>query len=101
MQGNNQQPQTRAQQGGANKPTRTRNQAGRTKIRAHAFALGGEEVTDPTTVIEGTIRQLDALRDEANVKFSHVSVLSKIVIDIEEAQHRDEEIQKLKKLVGI
>ncbi|KAK4421797.1 hypothetical protein Salat_2130300 [Sesamum alatum] len=42
--------------GGANKPIGTGNQAGRPKIHARAFTLGGEEVTDPTTVIEGTIR---------------------------------------------
>ncbi|KAK4435011.1 hypothetical protein Salat_0664100 [Sesamum alatum] len=139
------------------------NQAGRPKIHACAFALGGEEVTDPTTVIEGTIRisntlgrvlfdlrathsfvashftpylsvkaevlpytfeiviqeplsfvfwgrlrdsalrrtgQLDALRYRESIKFSHISVLLKIVLDIKEAQHRDDEIQKLKKLVG-
>ncbi|KAK4425132.1 hypothetical protein Salat_1707100 [Sesamum alatum] len=38
------------------RPAGAGNQAGRPKIRARAFALGGEEVTDPTTIIEGTIR---------------------------------------------
>ncbi|KAL0409809.1 UNVERIFIED_CONTAM: Retrovirus-related Pol polyprotein from transposon.6 [Sesamum radiatum] len=55
MQENNQQPQTRAQQGGTSKPGGTGNQVGRPKIHARAFALGGEEATNPTTVIEGTI----------------------------------------------
>ncbi|KAL0445155.1 UNVERIFIED_CONTAM: hypothetical protein Slati_2238200 [Sesamum latifolium] len=55
MQENNQQPQTRAQQGGTSKPGGTGNQVGRPKICARAFALGGEEATNPTTVIEGTI----------------------------------------------
>ncbi|KAL0405729.1 UNVERIFIED_CONTAM: hypothetical protein Slati_3886800 [Sesamum latifolium] len=55
MQENNQQPQTPAQQGVTSKPGGTGNQVGRPKIRARAFALGGEEATNPTTVIEGTI----------------------------------------------
>ncbi|KAL0405656.1 UNVERIFIED_CONTAM: Transposon Tf2-11 polyprotein [Sesamum latifolium] len=55
MQENNQQPQTQAQQGGMSKLGRTGYQVGRPKMRARAFALGGEEATDPTTVIEGTI----------------------------------------------
>ncbi|KAL0329393.1 UNVERIFIED_CONTAM: hypothetical protein Sradi_4926000 [Sesamum radiatum] len=55
MQENNQQPQTLARQGDTNKPGRIENQAGRPKIRARAFLLGGEEATKPTMVIEGTI----------------------------------------------
>ncbi|KAK4441775.1 hypothetical protein Salat_0512400 [Sesamum alatum] len=51
MQDNNQQPQTRAQHGGMNKTGGTGNQVGRPKIRACAFALGGEEATDPMICI--------------------------------------------------
>ncbi|KAL0313384.1 UNVERIFIED_CONTAM: Retrovirus-related Pol polyprotein from transposon.6 [Sesamum radiatum] len=45
------------------KPGGTGNQVGRPKIRARAFALGGEEATDPTTIIEEEFTSLSPDRE--------------------------------------
>ncbi|KAL0412554.1 UNVERIFIED_CONTAM: Retrovirus-related Pol polyprotein from transposon.6 [Sesamum radiatum] len=46
---------TSGSQSGTSRPGGTGNQGGRPKIRARAFSLGGEEATDPTTVIEAEV----------------------------------------------
>ncbi|KAL0420440.1 UNVERIFIED_CONTAM: Transposon Ty3-I Gag-Pol polyprotein [Sesamum latifolium] len=70
---------------------------GKANIVADALSRKLTNQKGPTLSQTG---HLSTMRSEENVKFCHICVLSKIILKIKEAQCRDEEIQKMKKLVG-